>query len=313
MRAIVSYAYGDPTLQEIDKPELDADRILIRVHAASANPLDFHEVRGTPYFARPLLGLRRPKNSRRCVHPAGTVEAVGDNVTEFQPGDEVFGSCRGAFAEYVLGRETAVVAKPARLSFEQAAAIPAAGATALQALRDQGGLEAGQKVLVNGAAGGVGTFAVQIAKALGAEVTGVCSTRNLELVRSIGADHVVDYTVDNFTRSGRKYDLIVNAVHSRSSRDLRRALRPNGKAVLVAGGLGQLLGGVVLRPFLKKKLLPFMATITKADLLLLKDLVDTGKVTPVIDRAYPLAETPEAIRYVEAGHARGKVVVTVMA
>ena len=310
MRAIVSHAYGDPTLQEIDKPETGADRVLIRVHAASANPLDVHEVRGTPYFARPLLGLRRPKNSRRGVDAAGTVEAVGADVTEFKPGDEVFGSCRGAFAEYVLGRETSVVPKPERLSFEQAAAIPAAGATALQALR-QGGLEAGQKVLVNGASGGVGTFAVQIAKALGAEVTGVCSTRNIELVRSIGADHVVDYTVEDFTRGGQTYDLIVNAVDSRSSRELRRALAPNGKAVLVAGGLGQLLGGVVLKRLLKKKLLPLMANIKKDDLLLLKDMVDTGKVTPVIDRTYPLDEAAEAIRYVEAGHARGKVVVVV--
>jgi NADPH:quinone reductase-like Zn-dependent oxidoreductase len=311
MRAIVSYAYGDPTLQEIDKPEIDADRVLVRVHAASANPLDFHEVRGTPYFARPLLGLRKPKDSLRGVDAAGTVEAVGENVTEFRPGDEVFGSCRGAFAEYVLGRERSLVAKPARLTFEQAAAIPAAGATALQALRDRGGLQPGQKVLVNGAAGGVGTFAVQIAKALGAEVTGVCSTRNVELVRSIGADHVVDYTVDDFTRSGETYDLIVNAVESRSSRDLRRALTREGRAVLVAAPLRQLLGGVVLGPFMKKKLLPLMATIKKDDLLQLKDMVDAGKVTPVIDRSYTLAETPEAIRYVEAGHARGKVVVTV--
>jgi NADPH:quinone reductase-like Zn-dependent oxidoreductase len=311
MRAIVSYSYGDPTLQEIDKPEIDADRVLIRVHAASANPLDFHEVRGTPYFARPLLGFRRPKNSRRGVDAAGTVEAVGENVTEFMPGDEVFGSCRGAFAEYVLGRETSVVAKPERLSFEEAAAIPAAGATALQALRNQGALQAGQRVLVNGAAGGVGTFAVQIAKALGAEVTGVCSTRNVELVRSLGADHVVDYTVDDFTRSAQKYDLIVNAVDSRSSRALRRALTPEGRVVFVAGKLRQLLGGVLLRPFMKKKMLPLMADIKKDDLLLLKDMVDTGKVTPVIDRSYTLAETPEAIRYVEAGHARGKVVVTV--
>jgi NADPH:quinone reductase-like Zn-dependent oxidoreductase len=311
MRAIVSYAYGDPTLQEIDKPEVDADRVLVRVHAASANPLDFHEVRGTPYFARPLLGMLRPKDTRRGVDAAGTVEAVGENVADFRPGDEVFGSCRGAFAEYVLGTQTALVAKPARLSFEQAAAIPAAGATALQALRDRGGLQPGQKVLVNGAAGGVGTFAVQIAKALGAEVTGVCSTRNVELVRSIGADHVVDYTVDDFTRSGQRYDVIVNAVHSRSSRDLRRALTPRGKVVLVAGPLRQLLGGVVLGPFMKKKLLPLMANIKKADLLLLKDMIDAGQVTPVIDRSFTLAETPEAIRYVEAGHARGKVVVLV--
>jgi NADPH:quinone reductase-like Zn-dependent oxidoreductase len=311
MRAIVSYAYGDPTLQEIDKPEIEADRILVRVHAASANPLDFHEVRGTPYFARPLLGLRKPKDSLRGVDASGTVEAVGENVTEFRLGDEVFGSCRGAFAEYVLGRERSMVAKPARLTFEQAAAIPAAGATALQALRDRGDLRPGQKVLVNGAAGGVGTFAVQIAKALGAEVTGVCSTRNVELVRSIGADHVVDYTVDDFTRSATKYDLIVNAVDSRSSRDLRRALTPDGRVVFVAGKLRQLLGGLLLRPLMKKKLLPMMTTIKKDDLLLLKDMVDTGKVTPVIDRSYTLAETPEAIRYVEAGHARGKVVVVV--
>jgi NADPH:quinone reductase-like Zn-dependent oxidoreductase len=313
MRACVSYVYGDPSVQEIDKPALAADRILVRVHAAGVNPLDVHEVRGTPLFARPLLGMRGPKNSRRGVDAAGTVEAVGDDVTEFRPGDEVFGSCRGAFAEYVVGKETSFVAKPARLSFEQAAAIPAAGATALQALRDRGGIQAGQNVLVNGAAGGVGTFAVQLAKAFGAEVTGVCSTRNVELVRSLGADHVVDYTVDDFTRSGNEYDLIVNAVDSRSSRDLRRALAPGGKAVLVAGGLGQLLAGAALKRFTSRKLLPMAATVEKDDLLVLREMVDAGALTPVVDRTYPLDETPEAIRYVEAGHARGKVVVTVAA
>jgi NADPH:quinone reductase-like Zn-dependent oxidoreductase len=313
VKAAVYRRYGPPEvirIEEVDNPFPGDREVLIAVRAASVNPLDAHLMKGRPMIARLALGVLAPKRTRPGVDVAGVVEAVGAGVTRFRPGDAVFGSCRGAFAEYVLGRETAVVAKPARLSFEQAAAIPAAGATALQALR---GLQAGQKVLVNGAAGGVGTFAVQIAKALGAEVTGVCSTRNVELVRSIGADHVVDYTVDDFTRSGERYDLIVNAVDSRSSRDLRRALTPAGRVVLVAGGLDQLLGGVLLRPFMKKKVLPFMAGIKKEDLLLLKDMVDTGKVTPVIDRAYPLAETPEAIRYVEAGHARGKVVVTVMA
>jgi NADPH:quinone reductase-like Zn-dependent oxidoreductase len=311
MQAIVSHQYGDLKLEEIDKPEIDADRVLVRVRAASVNPLDYHELRGTPYFARAILGLRRPKQSRRGVDAAGTVEAVGANVTEFAPGDEVFGLCRGAFAEYVRGTEESIVAKPANITFEQAAAIPVAGATALQALRDLGGIEAGQRVLINGAAGGVGTFAVQIAKALGAEVTGVCSTRNLELVRSIGADHVVDYTAEDFTRSGQRYDLIVNVIAGRSTRDLRRALATDGTLVFVAASMRQMVASMVLRRFRSQKIVGFIAKTTKERLLFLKELIETGKVTPVIDRTYSLSEVPEAIRYLETHHARGKVVITV--
>jgi NADPH:quinone reductase-like Zn-dependent oxidoreductase len=309
MQAIVSHKYGELKLDEIDKPELEADRVLVRISAASVNPLDYHEVRGKPYFARAFLGLTKPKQSRRGVDAAGVVEAVGEDVTEFHPGDEVFGQCRGAFAEYARGTEESLVAKPATLTFEQAAAITVAGVTALQALRDVGGIKSGQRVLVNGASGGVGTFAVQIAKSFGADVTGVCSTRNVELVRSLGADHVVDYTVDDFTRSGERYDVIVNAVDSRSTRDLKRALAPGGTLVVVAGSLRQIFGALLLRRFRRQKILGFIADVTKERLDTLKELVDAGKVTPVIDRTYPLAETPEAIRYVEAGHARGKVVV----
>jgi NADPH:quinone reductase-like Zn-dependent oxidoreductase len=311
MKAIVSHKYGDLTLEEIDKPEIDADRALVRVRAAAANPLDYHEVHGKPYFARVMLGLRRPKQSRRGVDAAGTVEAVGANITAFAPGDEVFGQCRGAFGEYVRGTEESLVAKPARLTFEQAAAIPVAGVTALQAVRDLGGVKAGQRVLINGASGGVGTFAVQIAKALGAEVTGVCSTRNLELVRSIGADHVVDYTTDDFTRNGQRYDLVVNAVAGRSTRDLTRALAPDGTIVFVSASMRQMLGAMLLRRFRRKNIVAFIANTTKERLLFLKELVDAGKLTPVIDRTYPLSEVSEAIRYLETNHARGKVVITV--
>ncbi|MHB8643622.1 MAG: NAD(P)-dependent alcohol dehydrogenase [Gaiellaceae bacterium] len=309
MQAIVSHKYGELKLDEIDKPELEPDRVLVRIRAAAVNPLDYHEVRGKPYFARAFLGLTKPKQSRRGVDAAGIVEAVGENVTELHPGDEVFGQCRGAFAEYARGTEESLVAKPERLTFEQAAAITVAGVTALQALRDVGGIKSGQRVLVNGASGGVGTFAVQIAKAFGASVTGVCSTRNVELVRSLGADHVVDYTADDFTRSGERYDVIVNAVDSRSTRDLKRALAPSGTLVVVAGSLRQIFGAMLLRRFRRQRILGFIADVTKERLDTLKELVDAGKVTPVIDRTYPLRETPEAIRYVEAGHARGKVVV----
>jgi len=322
MQAIVSSEYGSADqmkLHEIERPAVDIDDVLVRVRGASVNPLDWHEMRGEPYFGRLMgLGLRRPKNSRRGVDAAGTVEAVGEGVTELRPGDEVFGRCRGAFAEYVSGAEADFVSKPARLTFEEAAAIPVAGVTALQALRDRGGIQAGQRVLINGAAGGVGTFAVQIAKVFGGDVTGVCSTRNIELVRSIGADHVVDYTVDDFTRNGQRYDLILDAVGNRSLRDLRRAATPKGTLLIVGGGGGRLLGpltqlarALVLSPFVGQRLLPTLTKIRKEDLVLLKELVDDGKVTPVVDRAYPLSEVPEAIRYLETGHARGKVVITV--
>jgi NADPH:quinone reductase-like Zn-dependent oxidoreductase len=311
MKAIVSHKYGELALEEIDKPEIDADRALVRVHAASANPLDYHEVRGKPYVGRVMLGLRRPKQSRRGVDAAGVVEAVGENVTELAPGDEVFGQCRGAFGEYVRGTEETLVAKPARLTFEQAATLPVAGLTALQAVRDLGGVKAGQRVLINGASGGVGTFAVQIAKALGAEVTGVCSARNVELVRSIGADHVVDYTSADFTRSGKKYDLIVNVVAGRSTRDLKRVLAADGRLVFVSAALPQMLGAMLLGRFRGGKVVGFISNPTKERLLFLKELVDDEKVTPVIDRTYTLTEVPEAIRYLETERARGKVVVTV--
>lgn len=321
MKAIVSTEYGGPErlgLREIDRPPVDADGMLVRVDAASVNPFDWHVMRGQPYFVRLMFGLRRPKQPVPGGDVAGTVEAVGENVKEFQPGAEVFGSCGGSFAEYVCGKERNFVPKPASLTFEQAAAIPGAGVTALQALRDSGRIQPGQRVLINGAAGGVGTFAVQIAKAFGANVTGVCSTSNVDLVRSIGADDVVDYTAEDFAGSGQRYDLILDGVGNRSLSDLRRALTREGTLVLVGGTSGNWLRPMilplkafVLSRFVGQKLLPFFAKIRKEDLLVLTELVEAGKVTPVIDRTYPLSEAPEAIRYLEAGHARGKVVIAV--
>jgi NADPH:quinone reductase-like Zn-dependent oxidoreductase len=322
MQAIVSSKYGSPDqleLIETDQPALDADGVLVRVHAASVNPYDWHEMRGDPYFGRLMgLGLRRPKRTARGLDTAGQVEAVGENVTELRPGDEVFGASHGSFAEYVCGPELKFASKPARLSYAEAAAIPVAGVTALVALRDRGELQTGQKVLINGAAGGVGTFAVQIAKALGAEVTGVCSTRNLELVRSIGADHVVDYTVDDFTRNGQQYDLILDTVGNRSFRDLRRATTAKGTIVVAGGGGGKLFGPItqivralVLSPLVSQSVRVVMGNVGRDDLVFLKGLVDDGKVTPVIDRTYPLSEAAEAVRYLEGRHARGKVVITV--
>ena len=321
MQAIVNSEYGSPDdlkLAEIEMPAVGADDILVRVGAASVNPFDSHALRGEPYIGRLLgMGFRRPKQSRKGIDVAGTVEAVGENVTALRPGDEVFGTIHGAFAEYVAGTEQDFVAKPARLTFEQAAAIPMAGITALQALRDRGAVQAGQRVLVNGAAGGVGTFAVQIAKALGADVTGVCSTRNVDLVRSLGADHVVDYTVDDFTRSGLEYDLIIDTVGNRKLTQLRRALTSTGTLVIVGGQGGRVVGALaqlpksaVLDRFVAQRLTRVFAKLHNEDLVVLRELVDDGKVTPVIDRTYPLGETAEAIRYVEAGHARGKVVIT---
>jgi NADPH:quinone reductase-like Zn-dependent oxidoreductase len=321
VRAIVSHRYGSPDeleLCEIDKPELGDEGVLVRVRAASVNPYDWHMMRGHPYFVRLGEGLRRPKHEVLGVDVAGEVEAVGASVTEFRPGDEVFGGRVRAFAEYVCGAERNFVPKPAGLSFEQAAAIPIAGSTALQALRDKAQLRPGQRVLINGAAGGVGTFAVQIAKALGGEVTGVCSTRNLELVRSLGADHVVDYTVEDFGRRGRRYDLVVDLVGNRSLRALRRALTPDGTLVVAGGGHGRLVGplalpiaAVVVNRFVKQRLVPFMAQLRKDDLMTITDLIEAGQVTPVVDGRYPLTEAPEAIRHVETGHARGKTVITV--
>jgi NADPH:quinone reductase-like Zn-dependent oxidoreductase len=322
MKAICQDRYGSPDVLElraVPKPQVDAAGVLVRVRAASVNPLDWHCMRGTPLVARAMgLGLRKPSSGRRGVDVAGIVEAVGAEVTAFRPGDEVFGGCDGALAEFVCGAEKGFAPKPVRISFEQAAAIPIAGFTALQALRDRGRLQAGQRVLINGASGGVGTFAVQIAAAFGADVTGVCSTRNVELVRSLGAGQVVDYTVADFARSGQKYDLIVDTVGNRSLRDMRRALTPKGVLVIVGGGGGRMLGPIaqllraaIMARFVSHKLVPMVAKQNKEDLIVLKELVDAGKVTPVVDRTYPLAEAAEAMRYLETGHARGKVVVTV--
>lgn len=322
MKAIISSKFGPPDvlqLQEIEKPLIDSDGVLVRVRASSVNPLDWHLMRGEPYVARfKGMGLRRPKDVARGIDVAGIVEAVGKDVTEFHPGDEVFGVKAGALAEYVSGKERNFVAKPAAITFEQAAAIPVAGVTALQALRDCGRLQSGQSVLINGAAGGVGTFAVQIAKALGGHVIAVTSARNQEMVRSIGADQVVDYTRDDFTRSGQKYDLILDNVGNRPLRRLRRILTPGGTLVLVGGKRGRWVGAMpryrmasVLTRFVDQTLVKFYANIGKDDALVLKELVEAGKLTPVIDRVYPLSETREAFRYLESGHARAKVVITV--
>jgi NADPH:quinone reductase-like Zn-dependent oxidoreductase len=318
---IANTTYGPPSvlrLEEIDRPELDEDGILVAVRAAAVNPYDWHTMRGEPYLVRLGEGLRRPKRTVRGVDMAGTVEAVGANVRQAQPGDEVFGWGRwGAFAEYERAGEHSCVPKPAGLSFEQAAAIPTAGCTALQGLRDVGHVQAGQRVLVNGAAGGVGTFAVQIAKALGADVTGVCSTRNVDLVRSLGADHVVDYTADDFARAGQRYDVVFDLVGNRSLRDLRRATTPRGTVVFCGGGDGKWLGpmllplrGMAVSKFVGQQLRMFLAHLRRDDLLFMSDLAADGKLTPVVDRTYPLRDAAEAVAYLEAGHARGKVVVT---
>ena len=313
MKAIVYTKFGPPDvlqLKEIEKPAPKDNEVLIKVHAASVNPLDLHYMRGTPYIVRTQAGLRKPKNTRLGVDLAGQVEAVGRDVTQFQPGDEVFGGRTGAFAEYVCKLEKTLALKPANLTFEQAAAIPVAACTALQGLRDKGQIQPGQKVLINGAAGGVGTFAVQIAKSFGADVTGVCSTRNVDMVRSIGADQVIDYTQEDFTRNGQRYDLIFDAVGNRSLSDCRRVMSPKGIFVMVAGPVARMLQALVLSRFGSKNLVAFLASINKEDLVVLKELIEAGKVTPVIDRCYSLSEVPEAIRYLEEGHARGKVVIT---
>src|SRR5213080_5586154 len=327
MKAVVYCNYGVPNLkfQEIEKPTPADDQLLVRVRAASVNPLDWHFIEGTPYFMRAMgVGLRKPKDTRLGVDFAGTVEAVGKNVTRFKPGDEVFGGRTGAFAEYVCVREArAVATKPASVTFEQAASVPVAGLTALQGLRDKGKVQPGQKVLINGASGGVGTFAVQIAKTFGADVTGVCSTRNLDLVRSLGADHVIDYTKEDFTKSDQRYDVILDNVANHSISEYRRVLTPKGKYIMIGGGSGakdwQGLFGMMTRPFKAMLLKPFvsqemgmMLTDPKQnDLVVLADLMQSGKVKPVIDRTYTLEQLPDAVRYVEEGHARGKVVITV--
>ncbi|MFC9823238.1 NAD(P)-dependent alcohol dehydrogenase [Streptomyces erythrochromogenes] len=324
MKAIVQDRYGSPgvlELREVERPPVGDREVLVRVRAASVNARDWHLMRGDPYLARLVLGLRRPKVRIRGTDFAGRVEAVGKDVTRLRPGDEVFGEAEGAFAEYVCAPADAVEPKPANLTFEQAAAVPLAGNTALMGLRDLGRLRPGQRVLVNGASGGVGTFAVQIAKALGAEVTGVCGTRNTELVRSLGADHVVDYSREDFTRTGRQHDLVLDLVGNRSLAACRRALTPGGTLVLSGGGVsegGSLVGpmsllvrGRALSGFVRQRLLVLTAAPDRENLAALRELVESGRVTPAVDRTYPLREVPEAIRYLEVEHARAKVVITV--
>ena len=320
MKAIICTRYGSPDVlqfTEMEKPLPQDHQLLINVHAASVNALDWHSMRGTPFLYRLGGGLRKPKDQRLGVDLAGRVEAIGNNVTQFQPGDEVFGVCAGGFAEYAAAPEKSLALKPADLSFEEAAAVPVAAITALQGLRDTGQIQPGQKVLVNGASGGVGTFAVQIAKSFGAEVTGVCSTRNLDMVRSIGAEHVIDYMHDDFTKHGQRYDLIYDAVGNRSVSDYKRALSPQGTCVIVGfSTLSRLFQYMVLGPWMskigsKKIGLMGLAKPNQQDLVLVKELLEAGKVVPVIDKRYPLREVPEAIRYLEEGHARGKAVITV--
>lgn len=319
MRAIVYTEYGSPDVlryAEVAKPTPGDNEILIKVRAASANMLDWRLLRGKPVFMRLIIGgLRKPKITRPGRDVAGQVEAVGSNVTEFKAGDEVFGVCLGAFAEYVCAREDKVALKAANISFDEAAAVPVAALTALQGIRDKGRIKPGQKVLIDGASGGVGTFAVQIAKAFGAEVTAVCSTTKMDTARSIGADHCIDYTQEDFTRSPERYDLIVAANAYHSIFDYRRALSRNGIYVMAGGGgVAQILQGMLLGPLLSlfgsKKMRFFMANINRKDLVFLDGLLASGKVVPVIDRRYPLSDAAEALRYLEEGHAGGKVVIT---
>ncbi|MEQ8673858.1 MAG: NAD(P)-dependent alcohol dehydrogenase [Aggregatilineales bacterium] len=324
MKAILYTQYGSPDVlqyTDVAKPTPQANEVLVKIIAASANPLDWHLMRAEPFLARLEAGLRKPKNPKLGADIAGIVEAVGANVSEFNVGDAVFGDVSsvglGAFAEYVCVPEDKIALKPANITFEQAAGVGVAGFTALQGLRDKGEIKAGQKVLVNGASGGVGTFAVQIAKSYGTEVTGVCSTRNLDLVRSIGADHVIDYTQEDFTRSGKTYDLIFDAVGNHSVSDYKRALTPDG-ICSIAGftTMPRLLEHMILGPLRSRngqRQVGIMKTAysNKADLLILRELLESGKVVPVIDRAYPLTETADAIRYLETARARGKVIINV--
>jgi NADPH:quinone reductase-like Zn-dependent oxidoreductase len=325
MKAIVYCDYGltNLKLQDIEKPTPNDDQILVKVRAASVNPYDWHFIEGTPKIVRLMgVGLRKPKDTRVGVDFAGTVEAVGKNVTQFKPGDDVFGGRGGAFAEYVCRRaEGAVALKPASITFEQAASVNIAGITALQAIRDKGKVRPGQKVLINGASGGVGTFAVQIAKSFGADVTGVCSTRNVDLVRSLGADHVIDYTKEDFAKGTERYDVILDNVPNHSLSECRHILNPKGKYVMIGGGgpndsrwvgpFGRVIHALLVSPFISQKMGMMMAEIRQEDLAAMRDLMRAGKVTPVIDRTYPLSQIAEAMKYLEAGHARGKVIITV--
>jgi NADPH:quinone reductase-like Zn-dependent oxidoreductase len=321
MKAIAQERYGDASvlaLADMARPEAGEDGVLVRVRAAGVAMGDWHMMTGQPYMMRPGTGLRAPRQKVRGTDIAGTVEAVGAKVTEFKVGDEVFGWGGVAFAEYARSKERQLVKKPAAISFEQAAAVPTSGCTALQALRDAGRLQAGQNVLVVGASGGVGTFAVQIAKALGAEVTGVCSTVKVELVRSLGADHVVDYKREDIAAGGKQYDLVLDIGGNRPLSKLRSVLSERGTLVIVGGkggrmfmGIGRSLRAAVLSPFVKHTMKPLFASSKKVDLAFVSGLIEEGKVTPVVDRTFPLAEAPEAIRYLDEGKVAGKLVLTV--
>jgi len=322
MRAIVYHTYGSPDvlkLEEVEKPTPKDDEVLVKAYAASVNALDWHLLRADPFLARLNSGLLKPKHQILGADVAGRVEAVGRNVKQFQTGDEVFGdifeSGLGGFAEYVSAHEDAWVSKPTNLTFDEVAAVPVAALTALQGLRDKGQIQPGQKVLINGASGGVGTFAVQIAKAFGAEVTAVCSTRNVDMVRSLGADQVIDYTKEDFTKKEQRYDLIlaVNGYHP--ILDYKRALSPKGRYVMTGGNMAQFGQAMLLGPVISmtgsNKMGNFLAKANHKDLVFIKELLEAGKIRPVIDRRYPLNEVAEAIRYIEEGHAKGKVVITV--
>lgn len=326
MKAIAHDGYGPPEdlqLREIERPTIDDKGVLVRVRAASVNPLDWHLMRFEPSFLR-MVGGKNPVGRIPGSDVAGVVDLVGAKVTRFRPGDEVFGACTGAFAEFARSSEKRLATKPPGISWQQAAAIPVAGCTALQAVRDRGRVRPGHRVLINGAAGGVGTFALQLAKVFGANVTGVCSTRNIDMLRSIGADHVVDYTAEDFTRSNRRYDLIVQLAGHRSVREVQAVLAPTGSVVVVGGGVGReqndgggmmelirlMIKGQLLSRFVRQRELMFMASIRTDDLDAIARLIKEGTITPVIDRTYPLADVPEAIRYLETGHARGKIIIT---
>lgn len=321
MKGIVYRCYGSPdvlTHEDIDKP-IPADKeVLVKVHAASVNPLDWHYMRGSPSLMRLMSGVGKPKEIRMGVDFAGTIEAVGKNVARFKVGDEVFGGKNGAFAEYItLGEDRALALKPGNMAFEQAASVPIAAITALQALRDKGQLKPGQTVLINGASGGVGTFAVQIARYFGAEVTGVCSARNAEMVAALGAQHVIDYTREDFTSSGKRYDLIIDNVGNHGLLKIRQALKPGGTLVMIGGAsegfltpLADPLKALFLAPFVSQNFAMFIAQMNKEDLEILAELMQSGDVVPVIDRRYPLHDVADAIRYSEEGHARGKILIS---
>ena len=321
MKAIVQSRYGSPDalrLEEIAKPVVKDDEVLVRVRAAAVNIGDWHLRRGVPYVMRLVFGLTGPRRRTPGLDIAGQVEAVGGNVKQLRAGDDVFGWCKGAFAEYACAAENNLLCKPTNLTFEQAAAVGDSALTALAAVRDQGKVRPGQRVLINGASGGVGTFAVQIAKSSGADVTAVCSTRNIDLVRSLGADHVIDYTREDFTQSAERYDVMLDLVGTSSLSDCRRALTPRGTYVLVGVkdmgrwfGLGRQFKALLLSPAVGQRMRVFVVRHNREDLAVLKELVETGKVAPVIDKHFSLSDTPEALRYQGEGHAHGKIVIVV--